>query len=204
VATMKPLKPGQKPGRRMGPPPSTPNFKREPVDEHVDVSKLGPRSRIKTLAPQKTSLPPKRVGVPDAARAARGLSLANILRKQPRYIINSGDDCAIRAFKKTKTKGGLPAIVGATRDIKTKPVRLHSFQVIGLEKDKSISTQKKIKVSCSCEFHMYYCEYALWTWGAANIRFSNGNPAKVTNPHNLPVVCKHMAKVLDVIRQRND
>jgi hypothetical protein len=44
----------------------------------------------------------------------------------------------------------------------------------------------------NCEWFMFYCEYALSKWGAANIRYSNGEPAHTTNPSNYPLVCKHI------------
>lgn len=202
------------PKRRMGPavpkgpPPSIHNAKRELPDEKITNIPGGPTTRhVRTLrsqAPNAQAQKPKAIGLPDQARAEKGMSLALILRKQPKYILNSAEDVVVRTLTPRTTKGGLPAFIGTARDLQTKPMRVHKFQVIGLNKEKSrITSQKKIKVSCSCEFFTFYSEYALWTWGAANIRFSNGDPAVVRNPGNHPIVCKHLAQVLDSIRQHN-
>lgn len=58
-------------------------------------------------------------------------------------------------------------------------------------------------IAHNCEFFMYYSEYALSTWGAARIKYSNGEPAVVKNPGNLPLVCKHLVKVLRAIKEHN-
>ena len=192
--------------RRLGPPPSMPNSKREPVDEIVTVQKpLAGQPVIRTLAPQKTSLKPEPVALPDKARAEKGLTLMQLLKRQPRYLINSAEDIVVRSYKKAKTKGGMPAIIGTARDMNTRPMRIHQFKVIGLDKGKpDISTQRRIKVSCDCEWFCFVSEYALWTWGAASIKFSNGQPAKVRNPGNHPILCKHLTQVLMTIKKRND
>lgn len=194
-------------GRRLGPPPSMQNAKREPTDEQITIRGVPAAitKNVRTLRPEKTSLKPQRVGVPDKARAEKGMSLALLLKKQPKYLLNSAEDVVIRSYKKAKTKGGMPAIIGTARDLKTKPMVIHRFQVIGLDKEKQrISTQKRIKISCDCGWFTFYSEYALWTWGAANIRYSNGQPAVVRNPGNHPIACKHLVKVLTTIRQHND
>jgi len=136
---------------------------------------------------------------PDIKKANKGLSLKGILRHTPKYIKNSSEDIAISSYKPTKTKGGLPAVTGYSYDGTKKPRKKHKFQIIGLEKGKKLSEQKRVKVSCQCEFFMYYSEYALWTWGAANITYSNGEPAVVRNPGNIPLYCKHLAMVAQFI-----
>jgi len=192
--------------RRLGPPPSLQNAKREPVDEVVTVQKPLPgKAQIRTLKPQKTDLKPQAVQLPDKARAEKGLTLMGLLKRQPRYLINSAEDIVIRSYKRAKTKGGMPAVIGTARDMNTRPMRIHQFKVIGLDKDKpDVSTQQRIKVSCDCEWFTFVSEYALWTWGAASIRYSNGQPAKVRNPGNHPILCKHLTQVLMTIKKRND
>lgn len=183
-----------------------PPNKRTPEQEEIARNgKPGLRSRtIQSMAPNSQKPPTARVGVPDAARAAKGLSLLGLLKRQPRYQLNSAEDVVVKALKHTSTKGGMAAITGVTRDLKTKPQRLHKFSVIGLNPAASkIASQKRIKVSCSCEFFLYYSEYALWTWGAANIIYSNGQPAHVRNPGNHPILCKHLVQVLNTIYKNN-
>jgi hypothetical protein len=66
-----------------------------------------------------------------------------------------------------------------------------------------ISKQKRVIVSCDCEFFMFYSEYALSTWGAARIKYSNGEAAVVRNPGNLPLVCKHLVKLLRAVKEHD-
>ncbi len=189
----------------MGPPPSLPPYQREPADEYVPIQ----GQRVPKLVTLKAKTERDRKieefrGVPNAARAQKGLSIKALLRKQPAYIRNSARDVVIRKLKQTKTKGGKPAITGVCRDMATKPMRLHKFQVIGLSTEiPTLVAQRRVKVSCDCEAFMYYSEYALWTWGAANIRYSNGKPATVTNRANFPLLCKHLEQVLETLAERN-
>lgn len=199
------------PRGRMGAPVPRPNNtvqpgKRAPITEEIAPSgRPGlPARTIKSLAPTAQQAPKPRGGVPDAQRAAKGLSLAGLLKRQPRYMHNSAEDVVVKALKHKSTRGGMPAITGVTRDRKTVPQRLHKYSVIGLNaSNDKIATQKRIKVSCDCEFFLYYSEYALWTWGAANIVFSNGQPAHVRNPGNVPILCKHLTQVLHTIYKNN-
>jgi hypothetical protein len=57
-----------------------------------------------------------------------------------------------------------------------------------------------VKVSCDCEDFWARWEYALNRNGAADIRFSNGQPPVEKNPRRVPGACKHVFKVLKAIR----
>lgn len=177
----------------------------QPVEEQITIN--GPASNVRSIrsqAPVQNKPKPAAPEVPDRIRAEKGMSMSLLLKKQPRYMLNSSEDIVIRTLKHAKTKGGMPAITGTSRDLNTKPMRVHKFQVIGMDKSKQrITGQKRIKVSCSCEFFMFYSEYALWTWGAASIRYSNGQPANVRNPGNHPILCKHLVQALETIRKNN-
>lgn len=216
--------------RRMGPPPSSTAAKPalKPLHPAPRPETINPRSPNRKVmvgdGPQvrrpdreaqnkATNKLPKRAPapskvnqrLPDPIRAEKGLSLVGLMRKQPRYIINSAEVIVIRDYKPKTTRGGMPAVIGATRDMDTKPLRPHKFKVVGLDPNiNTITKQKRIKVSCDCEFFTFYCEYALWTWGAANIEYSNGQPAVVRNSGNVPLVCKHLSKILMTIRERGD
>jgi hypothetical protein len=91
-------------------------------------------------------------------------------------------------------KSGLPAIVGHVTDPESRNDG-HDCQIVTVDtpkvKDPDITTGW-VKVSCSCGWFKFYCEYALTKWGAANIRHSNGQPATTTNPDNFPLICKHL------------
>lgn len=54
----------------------------------------------------------------------------------------------------------------------------------------------------NCGFFCFYCEYALWTWGAAKIKRCNGDPAVVKNPGNIPLVCKHLVVLLKELAEK--
>ena len=55
---------------------------------------------------------------------------------------------------------------------------------------------KRLWLSCSCEYWLFYCEYAHAKIGSSDIIFSNGEPSVVTNPKAVPWLCKHTIRVL--------
>ena len=115
------------------------------------------------------------------------LTIKQLLDKQPPYIKNSAKSIKVLSLKRI-LKNKLPAlqaVVQSRVDNNT-----YTCQVVTMNEEGSI------KVSCNCDFFKYYCEYALSKWEAANIRFSNGKPAKVTNPSNYPLVCSHIFHIL--------
>ena len=150
----------------------------------------------------------KKSGLPDPVRAAKGLSLTKLWRSTPAYFKNKArdDDVKLKSYKLTKTKGGMPAIVAkATSMAQRPPRRVHTCSVIGLDKEvPQLSSQKRVLVSCDCESYMFTWEYANWTWGAARILYSNGDPAVVKNPGNKPGVCKHLVELISTIMERKD
>lgn len=142
----------------------------------------------------------------EKSRAEKGLTVLQLLNNTPRYIKEKGrDEVVIKKYGRTKTKGGHPALKAICQTRYPKPHQPHQCSVIGLDVDQQkLSKQKRVLVSCDCEFFMFYCEYALSTWGAARIKFSNGEPAVVRNPGNVPLVCKHLVNVLRLIREQGD
>lgn len=146
----------------------------------------------------------KEAGGRALTRAEKGLSIAALIKSTPPYIKSKArDEVTVKKLGKTKTKGGHTAFKAICKSHE-KGSRPHQCSVIGLEKEKPLlSKQKRVLVSCDCEFFMYYSEYALSTWGAARIKYSNGEPAVVKNPGNLPLVCKHLVKVLRAIKEHN-
>ena len=73
--------------------------------------------------------------------------------------------------------------------------------ITGLTKDTDL-VKDPIKVSCTCEYFTYVCEYALHKKGAADIIHSNGEPPKNTNPSLVPTVCVHLYKVLTELNKQ--
>jgi hypothetical protein len=83
-------------------------------------------------------------------------------------------------------------------------VRKHKqyIQYFDLEKDGGKPFSKsKIKVSCTCDFHKYYLEYALTKEGASWIKFSNGEFPIVRNPKLKKTICKHMYVLLRTLKR---
>lgn len=89
---------------------------------------------------------------------------------------------------------GFPAVHAHTIDPESEN-KGHQTQIVVIDTPKIRNPDfitGHVKVSCSCEFFMYNSEYALHKWGAANIRYSNGEPATFTNSDNFPILCKHL------------
>lgn len=141
----------------------------------------------------------------EQTRAEKGMSITQLLKNTPAYIkLTARDTVILKKYTSASTKGGHHALKGICKSDR-KGAKPHKCSVIGLDKEQSvISKQKRVVVSCDCEFFMYYSEYALTTWGAARIKFSNGEPAVVRNPGNLPLVCKHLVKLLRLSKERGD
>jgi hypothetical protein len=138
----------------------------------------------------------------ELTRAEKGLSIIALLKNTPPYVkATARDEVILKKLSAMKTKGGHHAIAGVCKSV-AKGSKPHKCSVIGLDKDQAkLSKQKRVIVSCDCEFFMYYSEYALSTWGAARIKYSNGEPAVVRNPGNLPLVCKHLVKLLRAVKE---
>jgi hypothetical protein len=140
----------------------------------------------------------------EMSRAEKGLSISALIKNTPPYVkLTARDEVTLKKLGKTNTKGGHHAIKGICKS-HAKGSTPHKCSVIGLDKAQPLlSKQKRVVVSCDCEFFMFYCEYALTTWGAARIKYSNGEPAVVRNPGNLPLVCKHLVKLLRAVKENS-
>lgn len=124
-----------------------------------------------------------------------GLKLRDIMSRQPIYIINKANDVEVSKLVRTKSKkAGLPAVTAHVIDPSSRN-NGHNCQIVVVDTPRISAPNLitgNVKVSCDCEWFMYYCEYALSKWGAANIKFSNGEPAYTTNPGNVALICKHL------------
>lgn len=52
--------------------------------------------------------------------------------------------------------------------------------------------QNPVWVSCSCNYFRFVCEWALSRYGSSDILYSNGQPARFTNPRGIGTLCKHI------------
>lgn len=121
-----------------------------------------------------------------------GMKLKQLVDKQPPYVINKSEDVVLRKIVYTKAKKtGLPAVAAHAIDPNSNN-KGHACQIVTVETPRVKNPDLKtgwVKVSCDCDFFKYRCEYALSKHGAANIRYSNGEPAYTTNPDNYPLLC---------------
>lgn len=62
--------------------------------------------------------------------------------------------------------------------------------------------ENKVKVSCSCEDHIYRWEYALWKKNASYITYSNGEVPVDTNPRLVPGCCKHVVRLFQELNRQ--
>lgn len=60
------------------------------------------------------------------------------------------------------------------------------------------SADGPVWVSCSCNYFRYVCEWALTRYGSSDIIYSNGQPARFTNPRGIGTLCKHIYAVIPV------
>lgn len=141
----------------------------------------------------------KKAPAPRVKHNLSGLSIKQLLRATPPYIKNNAQDVIIKALKEAKTKAGLPAVRSKTMTLGSRHRQVYETTVIGKEQDIPLSQQKHVLVSCSCDWFWSHCEYALHHWGSAVIKFSNGEPASVTNPSNQPLLCKHLVSLVKTI-----
>ncbi len=141
-------------------------------------------------------------------RMEKGLSIKGLLRRTPPYYKNTGrDDIVIKKYNpKARTKGLHYAVTAVCVSASKRHAAVpHKCSIIGLDKGVSkLSRQKRVHVSCDCEDFCFTWEYSLMTWGAAAIKYSNGEPAVVKNPGNVAGACKHLCAVMELVLERNE
>jgi len=136
---------------------------------------------------------------PETDLSRRGLSLRRLLMNTPRIRKEVGQyEVTIKKFKKQKTKTGLTALTAIANHkdpfMPNKTVKDRPVYIIGLDSQtQPVTKQKRVMVSCNCEDFVFHgAEYACALHGAARIIYGNGEPAHMTNPHNVPFLCKHL------------
>ena len=129
------------------------------------------------------------------ANKMTGLSIKQLVKATPPYIRSNSEDVVIKALKPATTKGGLPGIRSKTVTSGKRPAEVYDTSFVGKEKGIPVSAQKHVLASCSCAWFWSHCEFALTHWGSAVIKYSNGEPATVTNPSNHPMLCKHLVRL---------
>lgn len=125
------------------------------------------------------------------------LSIAQVLRTTPRVFKENSKNVVIKELKRGKTKSGLPGVRAVAKDVFSKPGqrgRSHKCAIVAMD-GKPVYTSKSVHFQCDCEAFMYWCEVALNKYGAAAIKFSNGEPPDTRNPQKLPMICKHLIEL---------
>jgi hypothetical protein len=139
------------------------------------------------------------------AKRKGGLSLRQALLFTPPYNFNKAKDVVVKAYNpKGRTKSGYPAIIGTLLTVDGEHHTPKQVTIIGFEKGVKIKDQAKVLVSCNCGNWTFVWEYAMSTWGAANIIHSNGQPASWTNSSNHPGVCKHLVALAKLVIKQGD
>jgi hypothetical protein len=153
-------------------------------------------TRIKVPLRGAKSAPaqPTKPVVIETDRSKKGLPLKTILRKTPALMRNSAEGIVIKDLVKVKTKAGFPAVKAVCVDPDGSG---HPQKVVISSRSLTakIYDAPKVLVDCSCSNYAFMWEFSLSTWGAAKIKRSNGEPALVTNPSNVPGCCKHLYAV---------
>lgn len=137
--------------------------------------------------------------------AKNGMSLTEILRKCQRVDIDGSKSVAVVSDSVRKQRN---ALVTTT---KTRPgpgenrYHYHNQRVYPVDRSYTgtLAACPAVKVSCTCERHLYTYEVALWKRGAADIIYSNGAMPNETNPRLIPGCCKHIIQVCRYIFREN-
>lgn len=158
-----------------------------------------------TVKPTKT--PTKKVAQAPESKAKpkheiTGLKLSQIMRATPPLIHNNAKEVLIRKISRKKTKLGLPAVVAKVQSVSRGRKLVFDTTIIAKESPDLPLYKQKVLIFCSCEFHTYYSEFALTKWGSSQIKYSNGEPAHVTNPGNIPLACKHVVALTKLIMEQ--
>ncbi|SBV38184.1 hypothetical protein BN7874_015 [Phage NCTB] len=164
----------------------------------------GSRTRSRKAAPKRSfRVVPLKANIveqpPETELTRKGLTLRKLLRTTPKWRKETGKyEITLKKFKKQKTKTGLTALTAVANHkdpfMPNKTIKDREVYIIGLEdQNKPVNKQRRVMVSCNCEDWVYHGgEYAAALHGAARIIYGNGEPPVLTNPGNVPFLCKHL------------
>lgn len=115
-------------------------------------------------------------------------------------------EVSVSGIKKARLKrNGNPIIKATTSTLydhlgnKKRKVEKHQTSVELLLAEGATKSKMYVKVSCDCAFHTFNCEYALHKQGAADIKYSNGEPPKMKNTSLVPMTCIHTIALLNEV-----
>lgn len=156
---------------------------------------------LRVLAARKGHTPPK---VKKISRGS-GLTARQMMRATPRRIRENAEFVKVRRVKKRKNDPfSLAVTVTDRRHATEEQPHYLTVQVLSPKGERNImDPHTKVKISCNCSYFKFYCEYALWKHGSADIIYSNGQPARDTNPRNVPTLCKHGFSLFNFLKERS-
>ena len=163
---------------------------------------LGPR-RSSTTSSRKKEEPKseEKTGGRSDNQSEKGLSLKQLINATPALMRNNAKFTGVKSLRHANTRNGMPAIRAKVWSQTGKTRQVYSCDVIAKEDpDKPIYKQKKVLVSCDCENFMYYWEVADNHWGAAKIKYSNGEHPNATNPGLHPGMCVAKGELVHTLR----
>ena len=112
----------------------------------------------------------------------------------------------VQKFRKLTASNGQPVYRSESLTIKpnTPPDRIHYFSMRARDPNYkgSLSKCPALKFQCTCERFVFYYEYALYYYGAADLLRCNGQYPVQTNPGLRIGGCKHAIKALQVLISR--
>lgn len=82
--------------------------------------------------------------------------------------------------------------------VPVKPADRQTYVSVITFKDSKLN----VTVACSCGDHLYRHEVALWSKGAADIIYSNGEFPEITNPELQIRMCKHLCALYLAIKPK--
>jgi hypothetical protein len=130
--------------------------------------------------------------------ATNGLPAAQILRSTTADRIEKSQFIKLTAVKSgTSKKSGNRKLIAQSVSVdKAAPDRTKYTSTM------EFLPGKRLKLSCSCSDFMFRWEFALFTRGAADIIYGNGDPPADKNPNLKPGCCKHLVAVLSKAQEK--
>ena len=134
----------------------------------------------------------KRIPRPKTKRQ-RGLTRIQLLANIPEVVTRTQEHVTFTSKKKVRMRKSkrIKILTKTLTSVPGEATRRHEQEILILQPGELDPFRKgtKLRVSCSCEWHMYVNEVILNKYGAAPIRYSNGAYPKFTNPSGVPMVC---------------
>lgn len=129
------------------------------------------------------------------AKNRTGLTARVMLKNTPRNIIFNANEVVITQYKFVRDRK-LKEVVLRGKSYTNFNAHVHTQLIRSTNPNLNVINHGKrgfrIKVECDCEWFLYVCEVALNSYGAAEIKYSNGKWPVITNPRGIPLLCKHL------------